>query len=100
MRAVMWRLLAGVGSVMLPYTPDDSLPKELAIARAIAAVPHRGDGVREWTFAGATQAHGWWLVVLEEPRSVHVVEVCARTGDVRVITSRDATPPAGRRGRL
>lgn len=95
----MWRLLAGVGSVMLPYAPDESLPKELAIARAIAAVPHPGGGVREWTFADATQAHGWWLVVLEERRAVHVVEVCARTGDVRVVTSRAAMPPTGNRNR-
>ncbi|NUR69709.1 MAG: hypothetical protein HOU81_02725 [Hamadaea sp.] len=95
MRQVMRRLLAGVGSVMLPYAADDKLPKELAIARAIAVVPHPGGGVREWTYADATHAHGWWLVVLEEPRSVHVVEVCARTGDARVVTSRGSIPSQG-----
>jgi len=86
LRAVTRRLLARLGSAVLPDTGDDLLPKDAAIVRAITAVPYPG-GLRVWTFADATLVFGLWLVILEDLRAVHVVEVDARTGDTRIVTS-------------
>lgn len=100
LRAATRRLLARIGSTALPQQPQDPLSKPAAIARAVAAVPHRSTGVRVWLFADATLVHGLWLCVLEDTQAVHVVEVGAFDGQTHVLATvqrrRDASKPAAR----
>lgn len=101
-RAATRRLLARLGTTILPQQPHDPLSKPAAITRAIAALPHSGPGLRVWLFADATLVHGLWLCVLEAAQAVHVVEVGAFDGQTRVVVTvarrHDAPEPAARAG--
>jgi hypothetical protein len=59
--------------------------KNAALVRAIAATPHRGPGLRVWLFADAIRSDNRWVCVLEDQRTVYVVEVHAGTGQTRLI---------------
>lgn len=100
LRAATRRLLARLGSTLLPQHPQDPLSKGAAISRAIMALPHPGRGVRVWLFADAHLVHGLWLCVLEDTHAVHVVEVGAFDGHTQIIVTaqrrRDGQHPVSR----
>ncbi|GAA1776714.1 hypothetical protein [Luedemannella helvata] len=77
------------------------MTKQEAIARAIAAVPHRDSGMRTWVSVDATMLRGLWLCLLEDEWSVFVVCVSTQTSQAHLAAEgprrRQAPPRHGGR---
>jgi hypothetical protein len=66
---------------------NGQMTKQAALIRAVALVPHPGTGLRTWMSIDAVLAEDVWVCVLEDLHAVHIVEVDAHTGDVRLAGS-------------